>query len=116
MSSSVALLQKPGISAVLAHVLLAAPGVVSSGNLGDVLVGELAVGAVHHAAELAGVDKEHLASPLAELTVLPVACQEPEACWDLRRVEELPRERDHAVHQVGLDQVPADFPFAGLVR
>ena len=89
---------------------------VGAGDAGDVLVGQLAVGAVHHAAELAGVDEEHLAAAVAELAVLPVAREEPEAGRDLRRVEELARQRDHAVHEVGLDQVLADLALAGLVR
>ena len=56
-----------------------APGVVGVGDAGDVLVGQLAVGAVHHAAELAGVDEEHVAAAVAELAVLLVARQEPQA-------------------------------------
>jgi hypothetical protein len=39
---------------------------------GDVLVGQLAV-AVHHAAELAAVDEEHVATAIGELAVLGVA-------------------------------------------
>ena len=53
---------------------------------------------------------------VAELAVLAVAREKPQAGRDLRRVEELARQRDHAVHEVGLDQVLADFAFAGLVR
>ena len=43
------------------------------------------------------------------------ACEEPQADRDLRRVEELPRQRDHAVHEVRLDDVLADLALAGLV-
>ena len=96
--------------------LLAAPGVIGAGDARDVLVGQLAVGAVDHAAELAGVDEEHLAAAVAELAVLLVAREEPEAGGDLRRVEELARQRDHAVHEIGLDDVLADLALAGLVR
>jgi hypothetical protein len=48
--------------------------------------------------------------------VLLVAGQEPQAHGDLRRVEELPGQRDHAVHQVGLDDRLADLALARLVR
>lgn len=41
--------------------------------------------------------------------------EEPEADWNLRAVEELAGERDHAVHEVGLDEGAADVAFAGLV-
>ena len=42
--------------------------------------------------------------------------KEPEADRNLRRVEELAGQRDHAVHEVGLDDGLADLAFAGLVR
>jgi hypothetical protein len=38
--------------------------------------------------------------------------EEPEADGNLRAVEELARERDHAVHEVGLDEGAADFALA----
>ena len=41
--------------------------------------------------------------------------QEPEADGNLRAVEELAGEGDHAVHEVGLDDGAADVAFAGLV-
>ena len=41
--------------------------------------------------------------------------EEPEADGDLRAVEELAGEGDHAVHEVGLDEGAADVAFAGLV-
>ena len=40
---------------------------------------------------------------------------EPEADGNLRAVEELAGEGDHAVHEVGLDEGAADVAFAGLV-
>ena len=42
--------------------------------------------------------------------------EEPEADGNLRAVEELVGERDHAVHEVGLDEGAADVAFAGLFR
>ena len=41
---------------------VAAPGVVGAGDFGEVIVGQLAVGAVHHGAEFAGVDEERALS------------------------------------------------------
>ena len=79
---------------------LAAPGVIGIGDTINVLVGQLAVGAVHHTAELTCVDEEHLAAAVAELAVLLVTRQEPQAGGDLRRVEELAWQRHHAVHEV----------------
>ncbi|MCP9443558.1 MAG: hypothetical protein NNA20_13350 [Nitrospira sp.] len=38
------------------------PGAVGVGDPLDVVVGQFAVGAVHHAAQLAGIDEEHLAA------------------------------------------------------
>ena len=46
---------------------------------------------------------------------LIVAGEKPEAHRDLRRVEKLAGQRDHAVHEVGFDDGLADFAFAGLV-
>ncbi len=45
-----------------------------------------------------------------------VAAQKPQTRGDLGRVEELARQRDHAVDEVGLDQAFADLALAGLVR
>jgi len=44
-----------------------------------------------------------------------VFCEEPEADGNLRAVEELAGQGDHAVHEVGLDEGAADVAFAGLV-
>lgn len=109
-------LAKAGHVGVLARLLLTAPGVVGVGDAGDVLVGQLAVGAVHHAAHLPCINKKHFPAAVAELAVLAVAREEPQARGDLGAVEELAGQGDHAVHDVGLDQVLADFAFAGLVR
>ncbi|SMF63989.1 hypothetical protein SAMN06265365_12386 [Tistlia consotensis] len=74
------------------------------------------MGAVDHEAHLASVDEQYLAAPVAELVVLAVAGEEPEAGGDLRRVEQLPRQGDHAVDHAFLDQLLADFAFTRLVR
>jgi hypothetical protein len=101
---------------VLAGALVATPGMVRAGDTRDVVIGELALGAVDHPPELASVDEQHLAAPVTESVVLLVAGQEPEADRDLRRVEELAGEGDHAVHEVGLDDGLPDLALAGLVR
>ena len=46
---------------------------------GDVGVGQLAVGAVHHTAEFAGVDEQDFTVPAAGLPVLAIAGQKPQA-------------------------------------
>src|SRR5262245_26369655 len=48
---------KAGNVSVLARSLVAPPGVVGTGDLRNVLVGQLAVRAVHHRAELARVEE-----------------------------------------------------------
>jgi len=47
--------------------------VVGAGDLREVGVGQLAVGAVHQRAELAGVDEQGLAAPVAEVRSLSPA-------------------------------------------
>jgi hypothetical protein len=66
-------LAEAGYVRILAGILLAAPGVVGVGDAGDIFVGQLAVGAVSHAPELAGVDKEQMAAAVTELAF----CQHP---------------------------------------
>src|SRR6058998_1496759 len=72
--------------------------------------------AVDHDAELAYVDEKHFAAADAEAMILFVAGDEPEACRNLRRVEKLAGQRDHAVHEIGFDDVLPDFAFPGLIR
>ena len=90
-----------------------APGVVGVRDAGDVVAGQFAVGAVDHAAHPARVDEQHLARAVAQPASLPGSREEPEAGRYLRRVEELARQRDHAVHQAGLDEV---LPYLALSR
>ncbi len=67
------------------------------------------MGAVHQVAELTGVNKEHVPTLVAEFTVFLIAGQEPQAGRDLRPIEKLAGQGDHAVHQVGLDDGLADL-------
>ena len=108
-------LAEAGDVLVGAGVGFAAPGVVGVGDLGDVVGGELALDAGDHGAEVAGVDEQHFAAPVAFAAVVLVLGQEPEADGDLGGVEELAGERDHAVDEVGFDDALADLAFAGLV-
>src|SRR5438876_5565812 len=54
---------EPGDVRVLSRLLLPAPGVVGIGDPPDVVIGQLTMRAVYHAAELASVDKKHPAAP-----------------------------------------------------
>jgi hypothetical protein len=101
---------------IFINIFVAAPGVVGSGNPRDVFVRQFAVDAVHECAELSRVNKERLASPVTEATILFVPREEPQANGNLRRIEELAWQRDHAVHKVGFDDGLADLTFARLIR
>ena len=98
---------------IVAGVLLPAPGVVGVGDPADILFGQFAVNTINHRPEFSGVDEERLASPVpagaGRCPAFLVAGDEPQARRDLRRIEKLSRQRHHAIHQVGLDDVLADF-------
>jgi hypothetical protein len=51
----------------------------------------------------------------SRVAVVLVFGEEPQADGDLRAVEELAGQRDHAVDEVGLDDGAADLALAGLV-
>lgn len=72
-------LAEAGHVGLVADSLIAAPGVVVAGDSGDVGVGELAQHAGGHRAELAGIDEQGSAAPIAEPAVALGAGQEPEA-------------------------------------
>ena len=60
--------------------------------------------------------KRVFAASVTETPVLLVAGEEPEADWNLGRVEKLSGQSDHAVHEVGFDDRLSNFPFTGLIR
>src|SRR5450830_665134 len=100
---------------------LPAPRVIRPGDARDVLVAQLLVRAVDERAHLAGVDEQRLAAAVvagatASWAVALVARQEPQAHGDLRRVEELAGQGDHAVDLVGLHELLADLPLPALLR
>src|SRR5262249_3087127 len=97
---------------IFACVLLAVPSMIAARDLGYVVVSQLAVRAVDHSPELPYVEKKHLAASVAKAVVLLVACEKPEACGYLCRVEELARQRNHAIYEISLDKVLPDFPLA----
>ena len=70
------------------------------------------MGAVHDAAQPAGVDEQHLAPPVPVFCPPAVLGQEPEVDGYLRRVGEL----TGPDHQVCLDEVLPDLALARLVR
>ncbi len=68
--------------------------------------------------ELARINEQGFAAAVAQHALgigAFVAGQEPQAYRNLRAVEELARQCDHAIDQIGLDQGLADLAFAGLV-
>jgi hypothetical protein len=62
-----------------------------------------------------GSEEEHFTASVAELSVLLVPREEPQAHRYLRRIEELPGKGDHAVDKIRLDDILPDLPFARLV-
>ena len=76
---------------VFAGLLLPPPGVIGVGDFLDVFVRQFPVGAVHHAAHFAGVDKKNLAAAVPVAAVPLVPGQEPEARRNWGGIEQLPR-------------------------
>src|SRR4051812_43905291 len=83
----------------------AAPGVVGIGYPINVGVTKRADGAGFHVADVAGVDEEGLSTAVTCLVPVwgtpLVRSQEPSADGNLRSVEQLARQGDDALHQVG---------------
>src|SRR6266511_191050 len=77
-------LAEPRHVRVSARLLLAPPRVVGPRDLCDVLLRQLAMRPVHHAAHLPCVNEEHLTTPVTEPAVLLVARQEPQTRRNLR--------------------------------
>ena len=74
------------------------------------------MGAVHHTTELACVDEKDPSAAVAVFVIFLVAGKKPEACGNLRRIEELAGQGDHTVYEIGFDDVLSDFTLARLVR
>jgi hypothetical protein len=99
----------------LLAILIPAPGVVGARDLGDVVFGQFTVDAVNHRSHLPGVYEQRFTAPVAEAPVTFVAGDEPQADGNLRGVEQLAGQGDHAIHQVGLNDGIANLALAGLV-
>jgi len=93
------------------------PCMVGGDDLLEVGVGQLAVVAVDERPHFPRIDEERLPTVRAPAfrwtftATLPAGFafrQKPKADGNLRAVEELAGERDHAVHEVGLDEGAAD--------
>src|SRR5579875_29551 len=82
-------LAEAGDILIFAGVGVAAPRVVRVGDSVDVFLRELAVGPIHHATHLAGIDEQHVTTAVTEPPVSLVPGQEPQARGNLSRVEQL---------------------------
>ena len=74
--------------------------------------------AVDQRAKLACVDEQGLSLPVSKPTRAVctfVLREEPQTHRNLRAVEKLARQRNHAINQIGLDQRLADLALTGLV-
>src|SRR6516225_2264220 len=91
-------LAKAGYVLVVASGLFSSPPVVRAGDPRDLFPGELTVDAIHEVPHFAGIDEKRLSAPVAKLAVPFVSSKKPQAGWNLRAVEELRRQSNHAVH------------------
>src|SRR5579875_3125292 len=101
---------------VLSRLLFPSPGMVSPRNTRNLLVRQLAMSAIHHAAHLPGIDEKHMPATIPEAAVLLIARQKPEASRNLGGIEELARQSDHAVDQIGFDNSLANLALSRLIR
>src|SRR4030095_16977484 len=92
------------------------PEVIHPCDAHDLFVSKLAMGTVNKLPELASINEQNFAAAVAEAMIFLIAGEKPQAGRNLRRIEELAGEGDHAVDEIGFDDVLADFAFAGLVR
>src|SRR5436190_1555293 len=99
---------------VLPCPLLATPGVVCAGNPGNVVIQEFAPCAVYQVPQRAGIDEQHLSSPVTETVIAFVARQKPQASGNRGRLEKLPGQGNHAIHNVSLNQCAAYLPLPAL--
>lgn len=98
---------------VLGRFGFTAPRVVGVGDAGDLLRSELSPRPIHQMAELPGIDEQYLAAPITPAASgALVAGEKPEARRNLGGLEQLPRERDHAIDHVVLDHGLADRALA----
>ena len=88
---------------------------IGPGDFGNVLLSQVALDPVNHAAHFPGIQEENFAASVFESVVPLIAREKPEADRDLRGIKKLAGQRDDAVHKVGLNDGFANLPFAGLI-
>lgn len=106
----------PPAGLVFIFAALGSLGVIDSGNLGDLVIGQFPMDAVDEPAIAAGVNKQGLAAAGAEFLLFVgglFAGDKPKTYRNLGGVKQLPRQRNHAIHQIGFDDGLADFAFPG---
>ena len=108
-------LAEPGNICIFPRILIMPPCMVGAGYFCNIIRREVPVHPVDELAHLPGVDEEGLPAPVPEPPVLLVPGDKPEAGRDLRGIEELPGQSNHAVNEVRLDDPAPDLPLAGLV-
>src|SRR2546427_1921032 len=109
-----------GLICVVACFRLSSPGMVRPGNQPAIRVTQFAMSSVDQSAEASGIDEQGLTPSVAQFRTAArwrtalVLRHEPQACWDGSSVEELTRQHDDAVDEVGLDDGCAYLSFARL--
>src|SRR5882762_5493428 len=96
--------------------LVTAPRVIGSCDMRHVVVAQFTMYSISQSSHLASVDEQCFSPPVAESSVLFISSKEPQADRNLCRIEKLPRQRDHAVHQVGFDDGLSNVTLPGLIR
>mmetsp|Transcript_23660 Transcript_23660/g.42107 ORF Transcript_23660/g.42107 Transcript_23660/m.42107 type:complete len:367 (+) Transcript_23660:113-1213(+) len=67
-------------------------------------------------AHVTGVDEQHLSAPIPQPVGRFVSAQNPQADRNLRRIEQLSRQGDHAIDAVLFDQLLSDLALAAGLR
>src|SRR6266702_1164446 len=71
---------------------------------------------IDHVAHLVCIYEKDLPMTNTEFAVCPISGEEPETGGNLRAIEKVWRQCNHAVHQVSLDNLLTDFSLARLIR
>src|ERR1700720_2034093 len=88
---------------------------IGVGDAHNLCIRKFAMNAIYKYAQLASINEQGLAATVCELTIPLCLCKEPEASRNLRAIEQLWRQGDHRVYEIGLDQALADFALARLI-
>src|SRR5437763_304673 len=101
---------------VTERVIRAAPRMISLCDSLNFFMGKFSMNPIDELPEFSSIDKEDLSAPIAEFLVMLVAREEPKAHGNLRRIKQLAWQSDHAINQVGFEDVFPNLTFTGLVR